>query len=485
MSAKILISAIIILGCFIGVVVLILTDKLNRAIAALLGAIITYFVLIFIEKMNYSVIVDLLFGSSADGFVNLHSLILIIGMMIIVHISSDAGVFQFLALKLVQMAKGKPLSLMIIFCGITVLVSAILNNILTVIILIPLTITVSRILNINPTPYILTQAILVNIGGTIFSISSIPNILITGYTGITFIQFFLNVGLLSLVIFGVTLLFFIFIYKKDLAIPQENIDILLEFNVWNLVQNKAMLYKSVGALGLVMTLFVLVPQSILPPDAIAISVAIVLILISKINPREIIKKIDIELIFYLLGIFIIAGAMDLVGIITVLGDALAKVGQGNEMVTVIFILWSSAFLSSAIDNIPITKVLIPVVGVMTQGTTAANVNLAFYGLTIGANWGDNITPMGDNILVVNLAEQNKRPISIKQFFKLGFATTMVQLSTVTIYFLLMFQFLTGFIVLITVVGVMSIIYLMNKINGKKEDSKISSIINRFRKIFTT
>ena len=178
-----LISIIIILTCFIGVVFFIVTEKMNRAIVSLLGAIITYFVLIFIERLDFSIIVELLFGSPGlepgEGYVNLHSLILIIGMMMIVQISHEVGTFQFIAGKLIKLSKGKPIRLMIIFCCVTVLISALLNNILTVIIIIPLTITVSRILNINPSPYILTQAVLVNIGGTIFSISSIPNILIT------------------------------------------------------------------------------------------------------------------------------------------------------------------------------------------------------------------------------------------------------------------------------------------------------------------
>ena len=207
----IILSAIIIIACFIVVILLIVSEKLNRAIAALAGAIITYFVLIYLEGLEFSIIVDLLFGSQQDEYVNLHSLMLIIAMMIIVLISNEAGLFQFIAIKLIIYSQGKPVRLMIMFCLITVLLSAVLNNILTVIILIPLTITVSRILNIDPTPYILTQAVLVNIGGTIFSISSIPNILITTYANISFVEFFLNVGLISLVVFGFTLVFFIFL----------------------------------------------------------------------------------------------------------------------------------------------------------------------------------------------------------------------------------------------------------------------------------
>ncbi|MEJ2294571.1 MAG: SLC13 family permease [Candidatus Lokiarchaeota archaeon] len=165
-----ILSIIIVLSCFIGVILLIVTEKLNRAVAALIGAVIVYFTLTFLEGNNFQVILELLFGSESEGFVNLHSLILIISMMIIVQISNEAGLFQFFALNLIKLSKGKPLYLMTIFCFITVLISAVLNNILTVIILIPLTITVSRILNVNPSPYILTQAILVNIGGTLLYI---------------------------------------------------------------------------------------------------------------------------------------------------------------------------------------------------------------------------------------------------------------------------------------------------------------------------
>ncbi|MFX1427529.1 MAG: SLC13 family permease, partial [Promethearchaeota archaeon] len=241
-------SVIIILLCFFGVIFFIITEKLNRAIISLLGAIITYFVLIYFENLDFSIIVNLLFGSEGDGFVNLHSLILIIGMMMIVQISNDVGTFQFIAGKLIKLSRGKPILLMTIFCCVTFLVSAMLNNILTVIIIIPLTITVSRILNINPSPYILTQAILVNIGGTIFSISSIPNILISTYAGIEFTEFFINVGLISILVFGFTLAFFILLYRKDLVIPEEGKKALKEFDVWNVVQNKKLLYESLAFL---------------------------------------------------------------------------------------------------------------------------------------------------------------------------------------------------------------------------------------------
>ena len=478
-----IISVIISLGCFIGVIILIITGKLNRAIASLAGAVIVYFVLIYLERKDFKIILDLLFGSESEGFVNLHSLILIIGMMFIVEISKEAGLFQFIALNLIKLSKGKPIYLMSIFCMITIFISAILNNILTVIILIPLTITVSRILNVNPSPYILTQAILVNIGGTFFTISSIPNILISTYAEIPFLAFFLNVGVLSLIIFVFTLVFFIFIFKKALQVPQEGIDILMEFNVWNFVPDKKLLFKSLTVLITLFVLFIIIPTSLVSTDIIALLMAVILIIISRLDPKQIISKIDFELIFYLLGIFVIAGALDVLGVVQILGTSMASISGGSVFFQVLIILWFSAFLSSAIDNIPITKVLIPVIGTIS-GNFPANVGQQFYySLAIGANWGDNLTPMGDNILVVQISENNKRPISFRQFFKIGFFTTIYQLILVSIYYTLIFNFSMGIIIVLFILVCLIIIYLLNKIGPKPLRDRIGKTINRVRKYF--
>jgi len=475
-----IISIFIILACFIAVILLIITNKLNRAIASLLGAIITYFVLIFIEGLDFSIIVELLFGSPSDGYVNLHSLILIIGMIMIVQIAHEAGSFQFIAGKLIKLSGGKPVILMIIFCVVTVFISAILNNILTVIIIIPLTITVSRILNINPTPYILTQAVLVNIGGTIFSISSIPNILITTYAGIEFAEFFINVGLISFIVFIFTLLFFILIYRKELTIPEEGQKALKEFDVWNVVQNKRLLYQSLFSLIILLALLTLIPSALLSPDIIALTTAIILIVITRLEPREIINKIDFELIFYLLGIFIIAGGLEITGATEALGLFILNIGGTNHFFQLLTILWFSAYLSSSIDNIPITKVLIPVADTMTESVSLIHKKQIFYSLAFGANWGDNLTPLGDNILVINIAEQNKRPISFKAFFKLGFITTNYQLLIISIYYCLIFYLQIGIIILGIVGFILLVIYCLNKFGSEKIKSSTHNLGNKLR-----
>ena len=487
---EIIASQILISLFFIAVIVLIFSDKLNRAVASLTAAVATYFVLIFIEKKDFSVIVDLLFGTPADGFVNLHSLILILGMMFIVQISAEVGLFQFLGILAIKISKGKPIALMSILCTISVLFSAIINNILTVMIMVPLTTTISRILKIDPTPYILTEAILVNIGGTFFSISSIPNILITTSAEITFAEYFLNVGLFSLAVAGITILFFIFMYKKDFSDPGRDpgrtlVETLDEFNVWNFVQSKRLLYASMASIGLLMIGFVLIgpviPAEAVPPDIFAFTVAMTLTILSAIlglKPKEIIKSFDLELLLYLLGIFVIAGALETVGIIALLSNMLAGISSINPTFQIILLVWISAFLSSLIDNIPITKVLIPLVNVMQ---TDASI---FYGLSVGANWGDNLTPLGDNILVLNLAEQHNRPIKMITFWKLGFTTTLLQLYLGTAYFTFFSidTYYIGLIMIFAVLLTIGILFIISKFGTEQAKSNVSRGINRFRSL---
>ena len=429
-------------------------------------------------------IVDLIFGNQEDGFVNLHSITLIISMMFIVAISHEAGVFQFIAMNLVKLSKAKPILLLIIFSIITIFISAVLNNILAVIILIPLTITVSRILNINPTPHILTQAILVNIGGTLFSISSIPNILITTYAKISFIEFFLNVGTISLIIFCFTLAFFILLYRDQLKSADigESLEILKDFNVWNLVQNRTLLYESMGSLLILFILFVVVPPDIITPDILALTVAIILIIISRLNPKELFKKIDLELILYLIGIFIIAGALEYTGFLDLFGVGISQLGGGDSYFLFLLILWVSAFLSSSIDNIPITKVLIPVIGNINEITPGSFGDTFFYSLTIGANWGDNLTPLGDNILVVSLAEQNKRPISFSQFFRLGFITTIYQLLIISLYFTLIYKTLLGVSIILTILFLIGLFYTIYRVKREKYNKYIRNKLQKIKNL---
>jgi len=318
------------------------------------------------------------------------------------------------------------------------------------------------------------------VGGTIFMISSIPNILITNYANIEFVEFFLNVGLVSLVIFVFTLILFILLYKDELKVPEESSNVLKEYNVWNVIQNKRLLVQSLTSLIALFILFVFIPSSIISSDILALSVALILTIISKLDPKEILSKVDLELIFYLIGVFIITGGLEIMGATNIVGDMLLYLGAGIPILQLIMVLWISAYFSSAIDNIPITKVLIPVVGDISESVSSSLRKRLFYSMAFGTNWGDNLTPLGDNILVVNIAQQNKRPISIKQFFKLGFVVTNYQLALITVYYLLVFNLGIGIITVTVIAFLVAFMYFMNFISQKKKKIKINQFFIKIR-----
>ena len=203
-----------------------------------------------------------------------------------------------------------------------------------------------------------------------------------------------------------------------------------------------------------------------------------LIIITRLDPKDIISKIDFELIFYLLGIFIIAGGLEITGVTDAIGVVLLNIGGTNFYVQLLILLWFSAYLSSCMDNIPITKVLIPVSDAMAGNVSLINRNKLFYSLTFGANWGDNLTPLGDNILVFNIAEQNKRSISFKSFFKLGFVTTNYQLILISLYYTLVFNTLLGLIIIGTIIFIIVIVIILHKFGHNKVKSQIIKFTTR-------
>ncbi len=288
-----IISAVIVMAIFVAIVVVILLEKMNRAIISLIGALGAFLALTFIDGAGFMTFIEFMFGNALDNYVNFHSLLLILGMSIIVQICYDAGVFQFIAFSLVKTTRGKAMHLLIMLCFLTFVLSSILNNIMTVMIMIPLSITMSRILAIDPRPYILTQAILVNVGGILFPISSIPGILVATAAGIPFIDFFIGIGLFAFVLLGITLALFYVIYKPKLAQPQpEYVEALAEFNAWNFVQDRPLLIKSIVTLLAVLVCFIAIPSDLLSPDIIALSAAVILVVISKVKSDDLVGKLN-------------------------------------------------------------------------------------------------------------------------------------------------------------------------------------------------
>ena len=447
------ISVIILLITFIVMTVLIAIGTFDRFIVALGAGMVAFFVLYFFEGATFSVFVSFIVGTPEDNFVNFHALILILGMTIIVIIAIEGGFFQFVSFRLIQMTKGEPKRLLLVFCTLAMFMTAILNDILTIIILIPLTATICRILDIDALPYIIVQIIVIKLGATMLIISSVPTILIASYLNISFTEYFIRVGLLSIVVFGLTLLFFLAIFQNRLKKPRTGIDVLLSYSVWDFIHNKSLMLKSTIILCVVIIGFIFIPSTIISPDIIAISCAVILLFISKIDAKELIKKVDFKLILYLIGIFIITGALEFIGLMKILGRALAGVSSDDLFLTVLLTLWLSAFLSAAVDNISVVRILIPTVGFISSDYSYDEKVLIYSGMVYGINWGDNLSPFGDTLFIGTLAEENKVPFKLKEFFKVGFVTSLFQLCVISIIFALILSPVIGVILLLVAIGI--------------------------------
>nr|MDO8116920.1 SLC13 family permease [Candidatus Sigynarchaeota archaeon] len=467
-----MLATIIILAAFAIVIALIASDKMNKAVASLSGAVVTFFALVFIKGVSVDSLSNFIFGSAVDGFVNLHSLILIIGMMLLIDVCQQAGMFQFLAINIVKITGTSSPKLMATLCALSMVVASVMNNLMAIIVLLPLTIMIARILDLNPAPYIITQAIIVNMGTTFFSISSVPNIIIATSADISFASFFINVGIVSIIIGVITILFFLALYKNDLGNPSKNVEVLREFNVWTFIPNKTLLYKSFTVLIAVMACFVIIPPDLLSLDMIALTGALVLVIISKLKVADILAKLDVELILYLVGIFFITGALETLGLLDLIGNALVGISGDSALISCLLILWLTAYVSANLDNISITKIMIPAVEIMAGGIPAGQQLSVYYTLAFGAGWGDNLSPLGDNIIVINLSQQAKRPVTFKELFRLGFVTTNFQLVLLTVYIFLVFEPFLGFLVACVVIGaIVLFLFLRRGLKKRGNDEK--------------
>lgn len=227
---------------------------------------------------------------------------------------------------------------------------------------------------------------------------------------------------------------------------------LLDYDVWTFIRNKKMMYISSIVLLSVIISFVIIPQEILSPDMIAFTGAAILLLISSAETKDIFKKLDFKLILYLMGIFIVTGGLESVGVVTFLGALISNVAPSDAFLLFIMVLWVSAFSSAVIDNIPVTRILLPTIDVLMPGNFKGEKVSVYSGMVYGVNWGDNLVPVGDIILVLQVAEKQKVHLKPINYFKIAFPITIIQLCLVSIIFALIMRPIVGIILMIVAVG---------------------------------
>jgi Na+/H+ antiporter NhaD/arsenite permease-like protein len=406
----------------------IIAEKINRAIVACTGGLAM--VLIGIIDVNET------FMKHIDW----NTIALLLSMMVLVSITSQNGVFEFVAIKLAQLAGGKPIPLLITISGLTAFGSALLDNVTTVLLLVPIILTLTSILNITSIPFLITTILFANIGGTATLIGDPPNIMIgQAVAHLDFLDFLYNLAPIVLVIYIFILGFLILLYRKGLYISKTNQQRLLNIDAASYLKKGPLMYKSISVLSLTIFGFLLHPIFHIDLTSVAMAGALLLMLIThnEQDPEEVFKSIEWVTLFFFIGLFMLIGGLKEVGIIDEMARSILYYTEGDLPLTAIFILWGSGLLSGFVDNIPFVAAMIPVISEF-EDYGMHNLDPLWWSLALGSCLGGNATLIGAsaNVIVAGFASKAKQPISFMTFLKVGFPVVILSLiiSTVYIYF---------------------------------------------------
>jgi len=414
-------------GIFIIVYSLIVTEKIHRAVAALAGGVVV-------------LVSGLLTQAEAVHAIDFNTIGLLVGMMIIVGVTRRSGVFEFLAVWAARLAQGEPFRILAGLAVLTAVASAFLDNVTTVLLVVPVTFSIVYELGLNPFPFIVTEILASNIGGTATLIGDPPNIMIASATKLTFLDFIVNLTPVVIVIFLVTLYFLWLIYRKELVIENHLKEKVKTFDAVAQIKDYRLMRRSLIVLGLTILCFFLHGALGLETASIALGGAVLLLLITRVEIEDVLLSVEWPTIFFFMGLFVIVGALEKVGIIEALARAALEITKGQVLATGTIILWLSALASSIVDNIPFVAVMIPLIQEMGHFGHIANITPLWWSLALGACLGGNGTLVGAaaNVIVAGLSERNGLTLSFVRYLKVAFPLMLVSIAIAQVYLLIFY-----------------------------------------------
>lgn len=409
---------------FLGAYALIISEKVHRTVVAIFGAALMIIAGIFLGFYGQE---------EAVSAIDFNTIGLLVGMMIIVGVAKKTGLFQYVAIKAAKAAKGDPWKIMALFAVITALSSALLDNVTTVLLMVPMTLVICDNLRINPLPFLFVEIFMSNIGGTATLIGDPPNILIGSAAGLSFLDFIKNLAPVVVLIFLATIPIFKILYGKDIKAGSKEMASIMRLNEKDSIQNKNLLIKTLFVLIIVIAGFFLHGALHMEAATIALFGAGLLLLLDNKNPEHALNEVEWTTIFFFIGLFTLVGGLEHVGIISWAADKLLSLTQGSLSITAYAILWGGALFSSLIDNIPFVATMIPMVQEM--GASFPDLNPIWWSLALGACLGGNGTLVGAsaNLVVAGMAEKSGYKISFLDFAKIGAVITFISLLISHIY----------------------------------------------------
>jgi Na+/H+ antiporter NhaD/arsenite permease-like protein len=420
-------SAIVLLSVYI----VLSFEMAHRTAIALFGA--ASVIIIGITTNLFTAEKSLEFAVSAIDF---NTIGLLLGMMIIVAMLSETGIFQYIGIKISKKTKGNLWKLMLALCTFTAVVSMFIDNVTTILLMVPVTFSVFRTFKLSPIPFILSQALASNLGGTATLIGDPPNIMIGSTANIDFNSFIIHMGPTIAISFIASMLLLKFFFRKDLKASVSNLEQLMREDENALLKDKNLLKKSMAVLIGVVVMFVIHGSLHIQPSIIALGGAAVLFIITKTEPEKILREVDWSTLIFFAGLFIIVGTAVQAGIIKLLSSTAIDITGGNPWFSFIMIVWLSAIASAFVDNIPFAATMIPLIHTLNVNPNIAaafgsyQVSPLWWALSLGANFGGNGTLIGSSagVIAAGLAEKYHSKITFNYFFRVGFPFMIVTVA---------------------------------------------------------
>ena len=428
---NVMISAILLIFAYI----FIATEKIPKVTIALLGGAITIILgLVSQSKMVDGNVNPLYFVN----FVDFNVIFLLVSMMIIVSITTRSGVFSWLANELLKLTKGHPINVLIVLGLFTAFVSAFLDNVTTVILIMPITFSIAKKLDINPIPFLLTEIVASNIGGTATLIGDPPNIIIGSAAGFTFMDFIKELTGVVAVILVCVIAMLAICFRKSLKADPEKMNEITKIDNTHTITDKKLMIRSLIVLSFVILGFVLHDMIHIETCIVAMLGASILLLFEK--PTEILRDVEWNTIFFFIGLFIIIGGLEASGGIKLMAEWVLNVTKGSESATAMIILWASGIISGVIDNIPYTATMAPMIAEIQKVMGQTYAYPLWWCLSLGACLGGNMTIIGAaaNVIVSENAAKEGHPISFMGFLKYGIPIVFISLAISTAYIYIRF-----------------------------------------------
>ena len=415
--------------------VFIALEKIPKVTVALVGAAIT----ILLGLVSQTKLV----GENINphyfiNFVDFNVIFLLVSMMIIVNIATRSGMFNWIANELLKFTKGHPKTVLFTLGIFTAVTSAFLDNVTTVILIMPVTFFIAKELDINPIPFLITEIFASNIGGTATLIGDPPNIIIGSAAGLSFMDFLKELTLVVAIIFIVVVSLMIFVFRKSLKTAPEKMEAVANLDNSKTITDYPLMIRSAIVLLLVILGFVSHDVTHIETCVTAMLGASFLLLFEK--PKDILCDVEWNTIFFFIGLFIIIGGLEASGGIALMAKWILDITQGSQQAAAMLILWASGFISGIIDNIPYTATMTPML-LSIQKTMGADYTYPLWWcLSLGACLGGNMTIIGAaaNVIVSESAAHKGHPISFMGFLKYGVVTMLISLIISSAYIYLKF-----------------------------------------------